>query len=291
MMPVRHSPLLRLAEVTTRLSNLQSRLGDAQLSVLTGQKVHRPSDAPGGWSRLFALQRAMDGATQYKANADLALPILDTADQALASAVDTMIRANELAVQGASEVLNVEDRASIADEVDALLEQLVAVGNTEFAGRFLFGGTETRSPPFDISGAYVGNADLPETRLSENGWVQTGWSGGDVLGSSIAELSALSVALRSGDAAEVSGRLDSMAVSFDGLVAWQVDVGVAWQRAEDAGIAALNLGPVLQAQIDTLAAAEPTAALAELSALQVAYETALAVSGTVFDRSLFDFLK
>ncbi len=291
MIPVRHtSPLLQLNRVHDAIGDVRARLDSAQTAASTGLRVTRPSDAPGVWSRVLSLQSSLDASVLHGTNAAQTLPLLDTADAAMSTALETLVRAGELAVQGASEALSDDQLPLIADEVDALISSLVSVGNTKFGDRYLFGGTASGVQPFDAAGTYVGNSTSPTVRVSESVWIDTGFDGSSAFGAAIAALMDLSAALRTGDQSLVQAEIDNVQGADTGIIALQGKIGVAWNQADDATVAGESARLFLQAQIDGLIGTDPTEALTELTAAQAAYETVLAVSAQVFEKSLFDFL-
>lgn len=289
--PLHTGALMALHRVHGHIGAVKDRLEAAQAAASTGLRVTRPSDDPAVWSRVLALQASFDASVQHASNAGQTKPLLDTADTAIASALDVMVRAGELAVQGASEALSDEELPLIADEVDALLSELVGIANTRFGDRYLFGGTASDASPFASDGTYTGNGDLPTVRISETVWIEAGFDGSAAFGAAFAALADLSAALRSGDQAAVTAQMDALDASDGALIALQGRTGVMWNQADDAEATAASLQLFLQAQIDGLVGVDPTQALTDLSAAQSAYETVLAVSATTFDLSLFDFMR
>jgi flagellar hook-associated protein 3 FlgL len=289
--PLASGPLLTLMRVQAQIGSVKGRLDVAQAAVSTGLKVTRPSDDPAVWSRVLGLQASFDASVQHASNAGQTKPLLDTADAAVSTALEVLSRAGELAVQGASEALSDTELPLIADEVDALLAELVGIANTRFGDRYLFGGTAADAPPFAADGTYSGNSGVPTVRVSESVWIQSGFDGNAAYADAFAALADLSAALRSGDQTAVSAQMDALDAADGGLVALQGRVGLTWNQADDAEVTASSLQLFLQTQIDGLVGVDPVEALSDLTAAQFAYETVLAVSATAFDSSLFNYLR
>ncbi len=87
--------------------------------------------------------------------------------------MNTVIDLQGIAIAGASDTVNPEDREIMAREVNELLELAVSVGQTKFRGRFVFAGTETLEKPYedirDSAGQItdVGNALRASVTLSD----------------------------------------------------------------------------------------------------------------------------
>jgi flagellar hook-associated protein 3 FlgL len=55
--------------------------------------------------------------------------------------------ARQLGVQGATDNLTAAQRTAIANQIDQLLQQAIAIGNTSYAGKYVFAGTSTPGNP------------------------------------------------------------------------------------------------------------------------------------------------
>jgi flagellar hook-associated protein 3 FlgL len=73
---------------------------------------------------------------------------------ALSNINDILKRAKELTVQAASETNSVNERNAIAEEITELRNQLVQIGNTTYAGSYLFSGYKTDKPLLNADGTY-----------------------------------------------------------------------------------------------------------------------------------------
>ena len=108
------------------------------------------SDAPGEVDTILQLRTDEARNTQIQENLSVAKADADAADGALTSATKLMDRARVLAAQGATFTLDATGRQSIAGEVQSLLEQMVAISRTTVQGRYIFGGDQDSTPPYDV---------------------------------------------------------------------------------------------------------------------------------------------
>jgi flagellar hook-associated protein 3 len=79
-----------------------------------------------------------------------------------------------LVIQSMNGTLSEEDRHSLAAEISFLRDQMVELSNSRIQGQYVFGGTNTTSPPFAESSSggtkyvgYTGNGDLQEVPIGE----------------------------------------------------------------------------------------------------------------------------
>lgn len=141
-----------------RLNQLRERLS-------TGSRINRPSDDPTTFLRILPLKNNIADLVRFQDNSVLASDIVNTSSAAFEDAVSLMSQAKEIAITGANGTLNHEDRATLAAQVDGILQQMVSISNSKLGDRFLFSGTSTSTAPFvkteTKSGTlvtYVGNA-------------------------------------------------------------------------------------------------------------------------------------
>jgi flagellar hook-associated protein 3 FlgL len=80
---------------------------------------------------------------------------------ALSGVINDLQRARELTIQGNNATMTAADRGSIAVELSAILESLIARGNTQDAsGEYIFGGFQSGAQPFSkTTGGAAYNGD------------------------------------------------------------------------------------------------------------------------------------
>lgn len=291
---IRLSTNLMTSTAQLELSALHEQLYEAEVTALTGLEVTRPSDAPSLMSQIEDVKSSLADQEVYAGNIDQTLGIYSVSEQALDEAHNTLTRAMEIAVQMSSETYDSDARVGAADEVDRLLEELVALANTEYAGRYVFAGTAYDSAAFDDAGTYLGSSDVPSTAISTSSSLQTGFDGGELFTGTVDSfgvLTQLSDALRADDPEGVADLLDDLQLGLDQLVDGRERMGHLWNQAEDAQLATDALGLSYAERLDSLVAADPTEAYTELANLQTSYEAALSVSGQLMGQSLFDYIR
>ena len=79
------------------------------------------------------------------------------AEDGLTSLTDNLVRAKELAVAMANDTNNAESRAATAREIREIMDEVVLIGNSQFANRFVFAGFRNTEPPLTEDGNYVGD--------------------------------------------------------------------------------------------------------------------------------------
>ena len=127
-----------------------AQLARVQEQIASGARVNRPSDDPGDAHRIMQLRAQSQSWDRYTGNIDSVELDLEAASTALQEVSEVLARAQELTTQQASGTYSPQNRASIADEIDSLLEQAVARGNHSVLGQYVFGGAKVTTEPFAV---------------------------------------------------------------------------------------------------------------------------------------------
>jgi len=139
--------------ISDRLSaNLQraSRtLQQLQDQAATGQKFFIPSEAPAAAARTIFLQTTAERKEQFRANLQTDQSLLSASETALAPVSDILNRAKSLLIAGTGNTTTSVEKRAMAEEVDGLIQTALQSANTTFRGRFLFGGSESKTLPFE----------------------------------------------------------------------------------------------------------------------------------------------
>lgn len=126
------------------VSNMNSRLSELmRINEQTAslKSINRPSDDPEGTARVLDLSSSMSRMEQYLENVDTAVAWLSLADEELSQASDVLTRLEEICEQGATGTYSDDEREMIAAEARELMEELVSISNTEYAGDSIFAGS------------------------------------------------------------------------------------------------------------------------------------------------------
>jgi flagellar hook-associated protein 3 FlgL len=127
----------------TQMSKYQNQLS-------SGKEISKPSDDPFAVTRSMSLHTSINQNEQYLRNIEDSIGWVDMTDSALGSMGDVMNRLRELVIKAANGSLADSDRNAIKDEVEQLIGQVEQIANTNYDGRYIFGGQDTTEPPFEI---------------------------------------------------------------------------------------------------------------------------------------------
>lgn len=282
------------ANVTSEIGKLSAQLHEAESVALTGLAVSSPSDAPEVWPQVDKLLAGINDQGIYQDNADAATTLMATADDTLNAIGDVMNRALEISITMASETVSAEDRAAAAIEVAELQAELVALSNTSINGRYVFGGTDYGTPPYDATGTYSGTSVAATIQVADGQSVDAGWVGDDIFNSGVdifGALDDLAVALIANDTTAISDAVTNFTDAGEQVSTARTEIGYDWATAIDAAALAANLEITMVEQYNNLVGADPVEAYTNLANLQFAYEAALQVASSAIGTSLFSYLR
>jgi flagellar hook-associated protein 3 FlgL len=126
------------SQQTSAMDDQQSLYAQIGQQLSTGKQLNDPSDDPSRIGQDLQLHVSLDTTTQQATNVQSAVSELTTTDGALTSLTSVLQSARQLAVQGASEGLTDDQRSALANQIDELVRQAIAVGNTQYGGKYVF---------------------------------------------------------------------------------------------------------------------------------------------------------
>lgn len=287
------------SSVIKNITASYGRLENYQWQESTGLIFRRPSDNPVAVSQSMSYKVSLKEFDQYVGNIESAISWLDSTDAALRNAVNVLQRAKTLSVSGANSTNGQSELNAIADEVDQLLNNVVSIGNTVFAGRYLFGGFVTTSAPFEV-------LDSPSTSVEYNGddgsinyEIEKGVTtsinmNGEEVFKSPTDVFDVLIGLRdhllAGDYASVSADTDNVDEAMEMITGALMDVGAKTNRLETTRDrleeSKLNLTELLS----NVQEADMAEVIVKLKTEETIYQAALATGSSIIRKSLIDFL-
>jgi flagellar hook-associated protein 3 FlgL len=282
--------------VLSDLRRVQERLADAQDRLSSQKRIEKPSDDPLGAERAVRLRGELDTTKAYGTAVDESRSWLDATDSALSSINDIVQTARELTVQAANGATTPAARQSIKVQLDALTEQLKTTLNGAYDGRYIFSGTATDTPPYDLTSAtpdaYQGDANPVVRQIGPGVSVQVNVTADDVLSGLLPALRAISTHLQSNDAASLQTTdLQALDAGLDTVTTARSQVGAVTNRVDAAGRRLDDLHDVTTTYLSNTEDADLPQALTDLSAQQNALSAALQGGATLIQQSLMDFLR
>ncbi len=146
-------------QLLRNLRNNNTNIMDWQNKLSTGERISKPSDDPVGIGFQMRYTTDLSRNEQFKENANTGIGWLTQTDSVLQQAHSVLQRLNVLTNQAGNGTVTPEVREQIALEVTQLKEQMIAIGNSTFDGRYLFNGQKTDIKPYSIANAGFESTD------------------------------------------------------------------------------------------------------------------------------------
>ena len=288
------------------INSSQADLNRAQQQVSSGLRISRASDDPQAIAGILQTRSDIAQVTQVANNLSAVKTEVDTADSTIQEAVQLVEQAGTYASQGANTLMTAGARATLASQVDGILQQIVTISRTQVQGHYIFSGDQTSTPPYtiDSSGVVQQVANAPATRLIQDTSGLTfaasktaqelfdarDASGSVTSGNVFAALQSLKSALLANDPTAIQTAAAAINTAHDYL---NTQAGF-YGGVQDRVSTALDLAQKFQTQDQTRLSSEQDADVAS-AALQITQDTthinaALASAAKQITTSLFDYM-
>lgn len=285
------------------LDSIKERLARAQREVASGKRLNEASDDPDQVGRLLALRSELAATEQIRSNLGRLKAETDTAEQALAAAVTRLERAAVLGGQGASSTVTASQRAAIAIEVEALLEQLVNLAGTSVEGRYVFSGDADGVAPYALDwsqvppvSAYQGAAATREAVMPGGGRFRVSRTAAEIFDhpdparNAFQALVNLRAALLANDEAGIKAAVGQVRTASSHLNDQLAFYGTVQNQVAAALEAAHKQELRVRSQMATIEDADLTDAILAMNQARFQQEAALASKARLPRTSLFDYL-
>jgi flagellar hook-associated protein 3 len=131
--------------------NLQSTaMTLLQEQASTGNRVNRASDGPSEAYRILGLNSQERSLSDYQETVAELIGNLEISSTIISDMSSELSSVETLLTQIVGGVYDSEGQKRIAEKIDSSLEQLVSLANTQHAGQYLFGGSDTSAAPYEV---------------------------------------------------------------------------------------------------------------------------------------------
>jgi flagellar hook-associated protein 3 FlgL len=284
---------IRISTALSGEETASSRLNDLTRMSSSGVKVDAPSQDPAAYARIVNADGQITLMTARQTTIDSASSDLGLADTTLSSASDLVQQAHSLALEMANGSMSAADRANAATQIQGIRSQLIAVANTKGANGYIFGGTQTGTPPFDATtGAFTGNGQTKSIEVADGVTATANASGADAFtaagGSDVlADLDNFATALSSNNLTGISSAISQLDADHSQIVGAQVQVGISENRLSSASDVITNALAAVKTARSADADIDAPQVLSDLTATQTAYEQALSVTKQILSMTSF----
>lgn len=298
-MSIRVNPNI-LPDLVSSIEQVQQEAQTATQELATGRSINNLSDNPAAAAALVGNDALTSENDQYLTNLTDLQGKFQAADSALNNAVQLMTTAISVGTEGANGTLSAADRQAIAQQVQGLQQQMLALANTSYEGTYIFAGTNVTTQPFvqnsvSSSGVqYNGNDGVTTVQIGEGQSMQTNVGGDQIFtnanGNVFKAINDLANALNSGTGIDAANT--EVQQAFSQLTTQRVFYGNALDRVQNSQ-SYLNQEQVnLSTQQNQLVGANMTQVIANESQAQVAEQAAVSATAQILSLpTLLNYIK
>jgi flagellar hook-associated protein 3 FlgL len=213
------------------------------------------------------------------------------------------MRAKELAIQQAGDVgVSEITRKTVAEEIGQLYKQFLKIANTQVAGRHIFAGFKTDTPPFDFSGQYMGDNGEIDVEMDENVFMPINMPGHQIfLGENRSDgetgidifgvLNRLKTGLLTNNKLMIQGTLEDLDYSQEQIIFARAKVGSRLNSLDRTDAMHLEKSMSVLDLISKVEDADVYQAFSDLTKNEHVLKATLASTAKVVQPSLLDFLR
>ncbi len=275
------------------------QLAKARQQLASGKRVEKPSDDPAAMQRAIEGRADMRTIETYTRTSDSALAKITTLDTVLSGVIDKLQQATVSAASVRGSIATQQQREAAALALEGIRDSLVADLNTQFRGSYVFGGSESGTPPYaQVAGVwtYQGDnapvsVDIGAGRSVEIALDGQALAQGSDADNVLNDLETLIVAVRAGDNAGIDTGMTALERAFARATSTQSKIGVDEAGITDTQSQLTSTRLSLLARVAKDEDADLAGAITEMTRADAAYRAALAAVGNASNNSLLDYLR
>lgn len=287
--------------------------------LVSGRKVHRPSDAPASISGIMDLNNSLIETEQYLQGASEALSWLESTDAAFGSLTNIMHRVRDIITLGANDTQDDSARFALAQEAEQIFDNVLQLANSTHGGRYLFAGQQTTVKPFvrasddpssadyrviEYQGGYIkadGDLATIEYEIASNTYIPINIVDAHEVGGVVEERIFTPILnlirdvrdnLENNEGQKLGNEnLAELERTFDTILRHRAGVGARMNRAELAEERLLDLRLNFNKLLKDVQGVDYAETIMHLKSEEHIYRTALSVGARILQPSLVDFLR
>jgi flagellar hook-associated protein 3 FlgL len=285
------------------LAQNYQRLEKTQEVLASGKRIQKPSDDPVGIGYSMRYRSELVANEQYERNVNDGISWLEYTDNILNQAGNSLQRARELAVQGASDSNPLEARQAIAKEIDQILGHVLNLANSEFNGRYIFNGQKTDVKPFNtVNDALTKEIDQGKLNyeIGRDILMDVNLSGNEVFGAPgtgdgqknvFQALVNLRDSLMANDTAAIGETVGQIDQRLDIVLEQRAEVGARMNRFDMAKTRITDQSYNLNVLLSTTEDADIAKTIIELKQQENVHKASLSTGARMIQQTLVDFIR
>jgi flagellar hook-associated protein 3 FlgL len=289
--------------LTQSLNNAAITANNLSGQLSSGLRVQSLSDDPSAAAQSVQTGSQIAKIDIFIQTASNETSMLQVTDSTLGEVVTQLTSAITLAVQAANGTLNTANLQASLQQATGIRDQILALSNASYQGRYLFAGSQGTTAPFSLdtttspaTANYAGDTNVQFIETPGGQRIQMNLPGSSIFGSGTSgALGALNQFID-----DLSRGAPSTALAADSTAFNDALTTVSTQRSilnsslstlKSTSTYAQTQEAQMKVQQNSLVAADPAAVATQLKSNQTQYQALLSVISTLNKVNLFDYLK
>ena len=293
--------------VLSDLNSLSYQLSKTQAKAASQKEITRPSDDPYGTAQAMGLRTNIGANEQFIRNNQDSQAWMDTTESALDSITGFVHSVQTLLLEGSTDSADATARASIAQEIDQIIQGVKETANATMGGKYVLSGTATSVAPYkqgdddtyqgDLGGLDPAVAGIvreigPGVTMTINSVASEVLGNGGADGKLLSVLRDISTHLKANDGPALRGGDGSrLEAQLDNLLNVRARNGAQSNRLEAANTRLDQINGALNEQLTNTEDADLAKTIIEFNQQNAAYQAALRAGANIVQSSLMDFLR
>ncbi len=280
---MRVSDSMQTDSILASLSSTENQLTSASQVATSGETINEPSDNPVAAAQLARVDASIAQSTAYQGAITNVQGDLNLTESSLASAVDVVNSAQQIALEAANGSVPASDLQSMAGQISQLQNQLLTIANQKGTNGYLFSGSQTTTPAFSATGVFQGDDANRVAEVGPGNTAVVNVSGAQAFTAAggidvFASLTALQTALTHNDSAGISAGVSALTQASSQITAAESDAGIKLDTLTTAASVQQATQLSLSTAQNGLDAANPAEAYTQLQTMENAVQQAVDAS-------------
>ena len=228
---------------------------------------------------------------------------MQVTDSTLGEVVTQITSALSTAVGGNNGTLNASNRASVAQALSGIRDQVLSLANTSYQGQYLFGGSQGSAPPFTLdtstnpaAATYNGDSSVQYVQTPSGQQIQVNLPGSAVFGAAgsgvLGALNQLISDFSTGaTTAALTADTNALTTSLGQLSSQRSTLDSALSRLQATSTYTQTEESQLKVAQSNLVSADPAAVATQLSTAETQHQALLSVINALGSSNLFSLMK
>lgn len=273
------------------LGSITENLSEANETVATGKRINDLSDDPVGLTQVLGIRSDLSNIEQMGRNITRGTSWLAASEGALSQVQNIISDVKSLCIQMSNATTSPDQRTSAAESVQNMMEEVISLANTEVGGSYIFSGSKTDTTSFSQDGTYDGDDNPFAIKIGKDSTVEVGSDGSVVFGDIFDEFNSLVSALQNNEIGGIQDAIDNFDDRINDISVKISDIGSKMLRMEIKENIYQDLDISNTERLSNIEDADIASAIMNLSAIQFAYQAALASSSKTMTLSLVNYME